>query len=101
MPRTRSLFPKDATVADVLQQLGDIPPHRVRVHPALGKATERDLLAVLDHTNRPCELVDGTLVEKPRGYLESYLASELIRLLGNFVEEHDLGSDWRRMAPYV
>ncbi len=60
MPRTRSPFPKDATMADTLNQLGDIPPNRVRMNPLPGTATERDLLAVLDHTNRLCELVDGT-----------------------------------------
>jgi Uma2 family endonuclease len=30
-------------------------------------------------------------VEKAMGYYESYLAATLIRLLGNFVVEHDLG----------
>ena len=91
MPRTRSPFPKDATMADALKQLGDIPPSRVRMHPMPGTATERDLLAVLDHGNRLCELVDQTLVEKPMGTLESCLAGDLIRLLGNFVVQHDLG----------
>jgi Uma2 family endonuclease len=91
MPRVRSPFPKDATLADALKQLGDIPPRRVRLNPFPGTATERDLLAVLDHTNRPCELVDRTLVEKPMGFLESHLAGVIIRLLGNFVESHDLG----------
>jgi Uma2 family endonuclease len=91
MPRSRSPFPKDATVADVLKQLGGISPRRVRMTPPPGTATERDLLAVLDHTNRLCELVDRTLVEKPLGFQESYLAGEIIRLLGNFVVEHDLG----------
>ena len=91
MPRTRSPFPKDATMADTLKQLGDIPPSRVRMNPLPGTATERDLLAVLDHANRLCELVDGTLVEKPIGFPESFLASEIIRLVGNFVVEHDLG----------
>ena len=91
MPRVRSPFPKDATVADALKQLGDIPPRRVRMNPAPGTATEQDLLTVLDHTNRLCELVDRTLVEKPMGTLESCLAGELIRLLGNFVVEHDRG----------
>jgi Uma2 family endonuclease len=91
MPRTRSPFPKGATVADALKQLGDIPPNRVRMNPLPGKATERDVLKILDHENRLCELVDGTLVEKPMGLLESCLAVELIRLLGNFLEEFDLG----------
>lgn len=91
MPRSRSPFPKDATLADVLKQLGGISPRRVRVNPPMGKATESDLLAVLDRQNRLCELVDGILVEKPMGFLESCLASELIRLLGNYVAEYDLG----------
>lgn len=91
MPRTRSLFPKDATAADLLEQLGGISPCRVRINPSPGTATERDLLDILDHENRLCELVDGTLVEKPMGVLESCLALALSRWLGNFVEEHDLG----------
>jgi Uma2 family endonuclease len=91
MPRARSPFPKGATVADALKQLGDIPPSRVRMDPLPGKATERDVLKVFDHENRLCELVDATLVEKPMGYLESCLAAEIIRLLSNFVEEHDRG----------
>jgi Uma2 family endonuclease len=91
MPRTRSPFPKDATLADALQQLGDIPPHRIRMDPLPGTATERDLLAVLDHTNRLCELVDRTLVEKIMGYEEGHLALWLGGLLSVFAEEHDLG----------
>jgi Uma2 family endonuclease len=78
-------------MADALKQLGGISPRRIRMNPAPGTATERDLLAVLDHSNRLCELVDRTLVEKPMGTLESCLASQIIRLLGNFVEDHDLG----------
>ena len=91
MPRVRALFPKDATFADVLKQLGDLPPHRVRARPAPGKATERDLLFALDHGNRLCELVDGTLVEKVMGYEEGYLALWLGGLVAAFAEEHDLG----------
>ena len=91
MPRIRSPFPQDATLADALKQLGGVSPRRVRMHPAPGTATEGDLLAVLDHGKRLCELIDGILVEKPKGTLESCLASELIRLLGNFVVEHDRG----------
>jgi Uma2 family endonuclease len=59
--------------------------------PLPGKATERDVLKILDHENRLCELVDGTLVEKPMGTLESFLAGDINRWLGYFVEEHDLG----------
>jgi Uma2 family endonuclease len=91
MPRTRSQFPKGATVADVLEQLGGISPRRVQMNPAPGTATEHDLLAVLDHENRLCELVDGTLVEKVMGYEEGYLALWLGGLMSVYAEEHDLG----------
>jgi Uma2 family endonuclease len=91
MPRIRSHFPKDTTMDDLLKQLGGISPRRVRMNPLPGTATERDVLNLLDHENRLCELVDGTLVEKPMGVLESCLAGDIIRVLGNFVEEQDLG----------
>lgn len=79
------------TVSDLLEQLGDVPAYRVRLHPAPGTATEADVVTVHDQENRLCELVDGVLVEKTMGYYESYVAAMLIRLLGNFVAEHDLG----------
>ena len=43
------------------------------------------------HEDRLCELVEGTLVQKTAGAYESYLASVLIRLIGNFVADNDLG----------
>ncbi len=91
MPRTRSLFPKDASIGDLLKQLGGISPHRVRLNPPPGTATERDVLNILDHENRLCELVDGTLVEKPMDVLESCLAGDIHWHLKTFADEHDLG----------
>ena len=79
------------TVSDLLHQLGGIPPARVRLQPTPGTATEADVIAVHDREDRLCELVDGVLVEKTMGYYESYIAATLIRLIGNFVVEHDLG----------
>ena len=79
------------TVSDLLYQLGDIPPERVRLQPPPGTATEVDVVAVHNREDRLCELVDGVLVEKTIGYYESYIAATLIRLLGNFVVAHDLG----------
>ncbi len=78
-------------VAEMLEQLGGIDPRRIRSWPPPGKATEKDVLALLDRENRLYELVDGILVEKVMGLKESALAMHLGRLLGNFVEEHDLG----------
>jgi Uma2 family endonuclease len=79
------------TLADLHDQLGGIPLERIRVVSAVGTATEKDLLRVLDHENRICELIDGVLVEKAMGYFESRLAATLVMILGRFVDEHDLG----------
>jgi Uma2 family endonuclease len=74
--------------ADLLRRLGDVPPERVRLHPSPGTATEKDL-AKLD---KPlCELVDGVLVEKPMGYVESLLAMLLGHFLWDHVRKKDLG----------
>jgi Uma2 family endonuclease len=84
--------PTFKTVADLLKQLGDIPPHRIRLHPAPGTATERDVEAIHDRENRLCELVDGVLVEKDMGFDEARFAVVLINLLGEYLREHDLGA---------
>jgi Uma2 family endonuclease len=59
--------------------------------PAPGTATEKDVLEVERQTGCPCELIDGTLVEKAMGYYESFLAVEVIFSLRTFLEKHDLG----------
>ncbi len=79
------------TMDDLLERLGGISPRRVLLRPQPGKATEADLLRVLRKTDRLFELVDGTLVEKVMGYGEGLLAVDIIRLLGKFLDEHDLG----------
>jgi hypothetical protein len=82
----------EATRADVLRQLGGISPKRVRSNPALGKATESDVIRIRDRERRLFELVHGVLVEKVMDYWQSVLALELGRLLGNYVARHKLGS---------
>jgi Uma2 family endonuclease len=89
MARTSTL--RFETMAELLDRLGGIAPERVRLQPPPGQATERDLLRLHEHTDRLYELVDGTLVEKVMGYPEARLALRIGRLLGNYVEEHDLG----------
>lgn len=91
MIRSRSEFPATWTFADLLKHLGDISPARIRLQPAPGKASEHDVLAIQKSEDRLYELIEGVLVEKIMGYLESYLAVELSRLLGNFIAEQDLG----------
>jgi Uma2 family endonuclease len=80
--------PKFQTVAELLHQLGDISPERIRLHPTPGKATERDLLKP---GSKLCELIDGTLVEKTMGAVESMLNFEFGLFLGPFVKRHRLG----------
>jgi Uma2 family endonuclease len=79
------------TVADLFEQLGQVPPDRIRLVPTPGTATEQDVLDLIDHQDRICELVDGVLVEKTMGYMESLLAGVVIELLRGFVREHNLG----------
>jgi Uma2 family endonuclease len=82
----------EATVADLLRALGSIPPERVWLQPPLGTATEADVVAVLEAADkRLCELVDGTLVEKPMGTKESQLAVLISYFIMRFLEDHDLG----------
>ena len=64
---------------------------RIRMFPAPGTATENDVLEVERQTGRSCELIDGTLVEKTMGYIESFIAVKIIYLLQAFVETHDSG----------
>lgn len=52
---------------------------------------ERDVVEIHDREDRLYELADGVLMEKTMGTYESYLAGLLVRLLGNFVVENDLG----------
>jgi Uma2 family endonuclease len=79
------------TMADVLEQLGDIPPARVRMRPSPGEATEADVLAIRERERRLYELVDGILVEKAMGFAESFIAAVLLKFLGNYLDKNDLG----------
>lgn len=79
------------TIADLLRRLGNIPATRVRLNPMPGTATEKDVIRILGDENRPCELVEGTLVEKAIGYAESEIAGYLITCLNNFVLPRKMG----------
>lgn len=79
------------TAADLVARFGAIPLNRIRHDPPPGLATEQDAIEIHDREKRLYELIDGVLVEKTVGLFESYLATELSRLLGNFVHERDLG----------
>jgi Uma2 family endonuclease len=92
--------PKIETLRDLVDRLGGIPLERVQWHPALGTATEADVLVRPDGQKRLVELVDGVLVEKPMGYYESLVAGVLIQLLRNFLDQHPLGIVLAPDGPY-
>jgi Uma2 family endonuclease len=78
-------------MGDLLKRLGDIPPERVRLHPTPGTATEKDLIEIYDREKRACELVEGTLVEKPMGFEKSQIAMLIGTFLNYFVLPRKLG----------
>jgi len=80
------------TLADLLEQIGDVPLDRIRARPAPGTATEQDVIANNESRQKQsCELVDGVLVEKAMGVKESMMACYVIQLLLNFLDDKDLG----------
>ena len=88
MPAT---FAEPPTIADLLHDLGDISPNRIRLRPAPGRATEKDVVRIEAQEDRLCELIDGVLVEKVMGAKESFLACILIQVLRNYVDRNPLG----------
>src|SRR5438045_2466564 len=79
------------TMTKLRHHFGAIPAERILLQPKPGTAKEKDVVFMNDHGETHCELVDGCLLEKAMGSKESLLAGEIVRLLGNFVDEHDLG----------
>jgi Uma2 family endonuclease len=79
------------TIADLLKALGGIAPARVRADPPPGRATEKHLIALNDRKQGNFELVDGTLVEKVPGLLKAFLICELIGMIHDYLDVHDLG----------
>ena len=67
------------------------PFRRIRQNPPPGHGTLDDVVRLNDHEDRLYELVDGILVEKTVGYLESFIAGKVLMLLKAFVEMQNLG----------
>jgi len=76
---------------EVLSALGGIPPSRVRMDPPPGTATVRDVIRLWKAEGRMCELVDGTLVEKPMAFDESNIAGLIITALNNYFTSNPVG----------
>jgi Uma2 family endonuclease len=86
-----AVSPTIKTLADLLERLGGVPLDRIRFHPPPGSATVQDLLDVKQRDNVLCELVEGVLLEKAVGFIQSGLAGFLLGLLNAFVVPRNLG----------
>ena len=83
LPSTQTPY---ETLADLVTALGDVPLSRIHIKPAIGTATEADVIALAEQTNKIlCELIDGVLVEKGMGSPESFLAGWLITHINNWI----------------
>ena len=60
----------ERTLADLLEDLGNVPLSHILLTPPPGTAMEQDVLEVERRTGRAPELIDGVLVEKTVGYPE-------------------------------
>ena len=90
LPEPIAITTGPATVAELLENLG-VPACRVRLYPPLGHATEHDAAESKNLHGAICELVDGTLVEKPMGFYESHLGHILAFFIESYLTHHRLG----------
>jgi Uma2 family endonuclease len=81
----------EGTMEELVERLGGIPLIRIRCNPAPGTAVEQDVIDIRNTERRIFELVDGVLVEKPMGYMESAIAAVIITELSNFLRETKAG----------
>lgn len=92
-PTAPSPQPGPGSVADLLHQLGDVAPERVRMNPSPGTATLDDLIAANESKTGPvCEWVDGTLVEKTMGFHESTVAMIVGFEIELYLRSNDVGT---------
>jgi Uma2 family endonuclease len=90
-PLPVSVESKFDNMAEFVRSLGGVPSSRILWHPAPGTATEQELIKCVEQDKRLCELIDGTLVEKPMGAPESLLAGWLITYLNIYLDIHPIG----------
>jgi Uma2 family endonuclease len=90
-----------ASLADLLEQLGDVPPERIPLRPAPGTAKEADVLKARRSPERWLfELVDGVLVLKPPSLVDSHLGSLVGHAVLTYLDLHDLGVGFAAAAMY-
>ena len=87
-------------VGQLLAALGGIAPERVRLNPPPGRASSKELIQLLEQQKILCEVVDGTLVDKPVGQIETILGRWLIRCLWDYLVTRDLGRVYGPDTPF-
>lgn len=80
-----------ATPLDLARRFGDIPLWRIAFDPPPGEATEAECILINEQSQRLCELVDGTLIEKVMGTYESLIAAKLVTELNVYLRNHRIG----------
>lgn len=81
--------PTALSAEDVVARFGPIPLWRIRTTPY--PATEEDVLRILDHEDRACELIDGILVEKDAAADSSLIGAYLLTMMNIFVLRRKIG----------
>src|SRR5262245_20938620 len=79
------------TAAETWLRAGRVPLDRILMQPVPGTATSDDAVFSKERFDLSCELVNGILVAKTMGYLESKLAAALIYFLHQYLETHPIG----------
>ena len=85
------LINPEPTIADLAVEFGPIPAYRICTNPPPGTGSVNDVVRLHAETGRLFELTRGTLLEKTMGTLESIIAATIVRILGNYVSENELG----------
>lgn len=88
------------TFTDAWHKLGRVPLDRILLQPAPGTALEEDVTRLDEREDYLCERVDGTLVRKPPGFLESVLAVKISCIIGEWVESRGMGIVLGADCPY-
>ncbi len=101
MVATLNGTPRFRTLAEVLARIGDVPPERVLSHPEPGTATPDDLLNPAITGGRPCELIDGILVEKAMGANADGIGFWLAVQIFNFASLQNLGKVFGAQGGFV
>jgi len=84
-------MPGVLSVADLQSHLGGIPLDRIRIVPPPGTATVEDAVKSESGGRMVCELIDGTLVEKTMGFMESRVAIAAAYLIESYLDDNPLG----------